>query len=575
MREIVTLQVGGFANFVGSHFWNFQNELLELAEDPEADAVFKNQALNMDVFYRYGETHQGVPSYTPRLLSVDLQGSLGSMSSSGTLYNGGSSVPSSVMTWDGNVSTQASEPRRRNLFLQSLYQEEQENSFTVENGVSGAENGSQKEVSDGDIVEQLENDVQYWTDYSKAHYHPQSLYELSGLWIDTHKFDNYGIGRDSFSGGLHGEEMSDKLRFFVEECDHIQGFQFIVDDSGGFSPIAVDFLESIADEYTNVPVLLYAVRGPGSAIDSISQKHRVSRKLHDAVSFSRLSSLCKLIVPVGLPSLSKSKASRLLCIKDEKPYHCSAAYAATLHSVSMPFRMEPVGPSADSTYASGALTVNEVVQILSGQARQNMVTILDAAMPAPSLTGNQIEQTFLRNLQPLTPEVSEHVEDLQSVESMIVLGTLGTGGQRASIHEVKSMVHAAYEHAITRPIFSHLSVAQCPLPIPLPFPSIFGNRVGQHGELLGTPVIGSSSRGSLDVHSIPVAARLRSSSAVLPFLENRLGDLRKFGIARGGPGAELLRSWGFTKDESEDMGETLCKMIMELKPRTQTSSDSD
>ncbi|KAL6176705.1 hypothetical protein ACLB2K_053338 [Fragaria x ananassa] len=418
MKEIVTLQAGGFANFVGSHFWNFQ----------------------------------GVPTYTPQLLSVDLQGSLGSMSSSGTVYNGGSSVPSSVMTWD--------------------------------------------------IVEQLENDVQYWTDYSKAHYHPQSLYELSGPWIDAHKFDNYGIGRDSFSGGLHGEEMSDRLRFFIEESDHIQGFQFIVDDSGG-------------------------------------------------------------------------KASRLLCIKDEKPYHCSAVYAATLDSVSMPFRMEPLGPSADSTYASGALTVNEVVQILSGQARQNMVAILDAAMPAPSLTGNQVEQTFLRNLQPLTPEVLEHVEDLQSVESMIVLGALGTGGQQASINEVKSMVHAAYEHAITRPIFSHLSVAQCPLPMPLPFPSIFRNRVGQHGELLGTPVIDSSSRGSFDVHSIPIAARLRSSSAVLPFLENRWGDLRKFGIARGGPGAELLRSWGFAKDESEDMGETLSKMIMELNPRTQTSSDSD
>lgn len=562
MREIVTLQVGGFANFVGSHFWNFQNELLELAEDPEADPVFKNQDLNMDVFYRYGETHQGTPTYTPRLLSIGLQGSLGSMSSCGTLYNGGSSASSSVMTWDGNVSTQASEPHKKNLFLQSLYAEEQEN-------------GIQREITDRDIVQCLENDVQYWTDFSKSHYHPQSLYELSGLWMDAQKFDNYGIGRDSFSGGLHGEEISERLRFFVEECDHIQGFQFIVDDSGGFSPLAVDFLESIADEYTNVPVLLYAARGPGSLMDPLSQKHRVSRKLHDAVSFSRLSSLCKLIVPVGLPSLSRSKASNFLCIKDEKPYHCSAAYAATLHSVSMPFRMEPLGPSANSSYACGALTVNEVVQMLSGQARQNMVAILDAAMPAPPLTGNQVKQTLLGNLQPLTPEVSEHVEDLQSVESMTVHGVLGSGGQRASISEVKDMVHSAYERAITRPMFCHLSVALCPLPIPLPFPSIFSNRVGQHGEVLGTPVIGSPSRGSLDVHTIPMAARLRSSSAVLPFLENRLGDLRKFGFARGGVGAELLRSWGFAKDESEDMAETLSKMILELNPRSQMSSDSD
>ncbi|XP_021825075.1 protein misato homolog 1 isoform X1 [Prunus avium] len=574
MRELVTLQVGSFANFVGSHFWNFQDELNGLAEDPYADPVFKNQSLNMDVLYRSGETHQGTLTYTPRLVSVDLQGSLGSMSSRGTLYDEGSSASSNILTWGGNFSTHAAEPHKKNLFLQSLYGEEQENSLTFENGVTGGEN-PRTEIHDRDKVESLENGVQYWTDFSKVEYHPQSLYELSGLWVDPQKFDNYGIGRESLSGGLQVEEISERLRFFVEECDHIQGFQFIVDDSGGFSPLAVDVLESIADEYTNVPVLLYAVRGPGSSVDPRSQKQRVSRKLHDAVSFSRLSSLCKLIVPVGLPSLSRSKASTFLCVNDEKLYHCSAAYAATLHSLSLPFRMEPLGPTADSSYASGAVTVNEVVQILSGQARQNMVAILDAAMPAPSLTGNEVEQTLLRHLQPLTPEIAKDIEDLQSVESISVHGALGPGGQRASVSEVKDMVHAAYEHATTRPMFCHLSVVQCPLPIPLPFPSIFGNRVGQHGELLSTPIIDSPSRGSLDVHSIPMAARLRSSSAVLPFLENRLGSLRSFGIARGAPGAELVRSWGFAKDELEDMGEVLSKMITTLDPRSQMSSDSD
>ncbi|ONH96575.1 hypothetical protein PRUPE_7G138000 [Prunus persica] len=424
MRELVTLQVGSFANFVGSHFWNFQDELNGLAEDPYADPVFKNQSLNMDVLYRSGETHQGTLTYTPRLVSVDLQGSLGSMSSRGTLYDEGSSASSNILTWGGNVSTHAAEPHKKNLFLQSLYGEEQENSLTFENGVTGGEN-PRTEIHDRDKVESLENGVQYWTDFSKVEYHPQSLYELSGLWVDPQKFDNYGIGRESLSGGLQGEEISERLRFFVEECDHIQGFQFIVDDSGGFSPLAVDVLESIADEYTNAPVLLYAVRGPGSSVDPRSQKQRVSRKLHDAVSFSRLSSLCKLIVPVGLPSLSRSKASTFLWINDEKPYHCSAAYAATLHSLSLPFRMEPLGPTADSSYASGAVTVNEVVEILSGQTRQNMVAILDAAMPAPSLIGNQVEQTLLRHLQPLTPEIAKDIEDLQSVESISVHGALG------------------------------------------------------------------------------------------------------------------------------------------------------
>lgn len=84
----------------------------------------------------------------------------------------------------------------------------------------------------------------------------------------------------------------------------------------------------------------------------------------------------------------EGKASTFVCIEDEKPYHCSAVYASALHTVSLPFRMEPLGPSADSCYVSGAVDIHGVVEILSGQARQNRVTILDVAMPAPSLAGN-------------------------------------------------------------------------------------------------------------------------------------------------------------------------------------------
>lgn len=56
-------------------------------------------------------------------------------------------------------------------------------------------------------------------------------------------------------------------------------------------------------------MLLYAVRGPSSHMSLSSRKQTVVRDLHDAVSFSRLSSFCKMIVPVGLPSLSRSKSS--------------------------------------------------------------------------------------------------------------------------------------------------------------------------------------------------------------------------------------------------------------------------
>lgn len=573
MREIVTLQVGSFANFVGSHFWNFQDELLGLATDPHADPVFRNQHTNMDVLYRTGETQRGDVSYTPRMVSVDFQGSLGSMSSRGTLYNEISPADSDVITWSGGVSTQASEPHKKNLFLQRLYEEEEENATPMNDVNGGGENSSHREIHDRDVVENLESVVKYWTDYSKVHYHPRSLYEFTGLWMDSQEFDNYGIGRDAISEGFRGEEINERLRFFVEECDHIQGFQFVVDDSGGFSAAAADLLETIADEYGNIPVLLYSVRSPGSYTNPMSRKQAVSRDLHDAVSFSKLSSFCKMIVPIGLPVLSTSKAATYLSIKDEKPYHCSAVYAAALHAVSLPFRMEQLGPAADSRDISGSMDVNGLVQMLAGQSRENKVAIMDVAMPAPSLTGSQGNQNVLCNLHPLTPEIRDDVDDSQAVESITALGTFSSGVSRASVPEVNEKVDVAYRQAASRPMFCHLSVVQCPLPIPLPFPSIFGDSVGQHGELLGSPITGS--RGSLDVHSIPLAARLRSSSAVLPFLENRLGKLRRYGIDRGAPGAQLVRSWGFGQDELEDMGETMSKMVVQLRPDSGMSSDSD
>lgn len=86
-----------------------------------------------------------------------------------------------------------------------------------------------------------------------------------------------------------------------------QGIQFIVDDSGGFSGVAGEVLEIIADDYPNIPVLLYSVRSPDSCLDPSHRKLTIARRLHNAVSFAKQSALCKLIVPVGLPSLSTSK----------------------------------------------------------------------------------------------------------------------------------------------------------------------------------------------------------------------------------------------------------------------------
>lgn len=104
--------------------------------------------------------------------------------------------------------------------MQRLYDEGKEK-------VANANGDSQSEIQDTDVVNSLEESVEFWTDYSKVHYHPQSLFELNGSWVNPQEFNNYGIGKNTLSEGLQGDEINERFRFFIEECDHVQVCFFI------------------------------------------------------------------------------------------------------------------------------------------------------------------------------------------------------------------------------------------------------------------------------------------------------------------------------------------------------------
>ena len=75
MREILTLQFGGYSNYVGSHFWNLQ------------DCQYDSKELDMNLLYRTGETESGVETCTPRTVIFDKRGSLGTLRKEGYLYH--------------------------------------------------------------------------------------------------------------------------------------------------------------------------------------------------------------------------------------------------------------------------------------------------------------------------------------------------------------------------------------------------------------------------------------------------------------------------------------------------------
>ena len=70
-REIVTFQLGGVANHVGTHWWNLQEA--GFIFDP---ALLPQKEVENDILFRLGLSLWGQETYTPRLLLCDVRTSL-------------------------------------------------------------------------------------------------------------------------------------------------------------------------------------------------------------------------------------------------------------------------------------------------------------------------------------------------------------------------------------------------------------------------------------------------------------------------------------------------------------------
>jgi len=71
MRETITLQLGGYSNYVGMHYWNYQEELLDAGEDMDSEE-YEHERL-----FRSGRDSTDRSSLKPRVLVSDLAQNLG------------------------------------------------------------------------------------------------------------------------------------------------------------------------------------------------------------------------------------------------------------------------------------------------------------------------------------------------------------------------------------------------------------------------------------------------------------------------------------------------------------------
>ncbi|KAI5062184.1 hypothetical protein GOP47_0022723 [Adiantum capillus-veneris] len=591
MKEIITVQFGTYANFVGSHFWNLQDELLGLQNDPDADPCFANSGVNFDVLYRFGETTQGAATYTPRLLAIDARGSLGTANVKGSLYEQTPLVDITSVTswhigrratavvvvlellllyftcastkslWKGQVSKHVTEPHVKNEFLKSLEQEQVEwvhQQKRKEQADFPAGSGKSDSIchAEHNIQKSLEESVQFWTDYSKVHFHPRSLYELEGVWHETTSLDDYGRGKGLLNGHVK-EDVLNRLRFFVEEADHMQGFKVLVDDSGGFAAVATEFLEAVVDEYNKTPTLLFTLRPPSSVKKSRTLQASVVRDLHDAISFSELSKFSSCSIPLGLSSFAGM--SKYLAVDDSKHFHTSAVYAAAVSCITLPLRIELSSGDPSNAVCTGAMDMESLVQVLLGRMGRR-VPLMHLAMPALHIPGREKHEAVdFSRFQPLLPGVIETDDQLASY----VVVVQGSSSQDPTAPPLPQDIVNFYTRKRTP--FYRVSASLCPLAVPLPFPDIF------------TPLVASEvqpTKCKSDISSIPIATKLCTSVAILPYLEKRLRNLQH--PSGGSLGWQILERWNRQKDEVRELSEIIANSAAAYGSTTrELASDSE
>ncbi|XP_031567453.1 protein misato homolog 1-like [Actinia tenebrosa] len=481
-REVISLQFGHYSNFVGTHLWNIQEA--SFSYDPSGS---KKSDVNHDCFFREGKTIDGDETYTPRLLLFDLKGSLRNLNVEGTLY------PSSSKSveWPGEVTVYQSNIEPKNEFQMDIEEEEMLSNPLTNDKTEAQEHSAI--CSGRNKVYDLDDHVFVWSDFVGTQYHPKSVNIIKEyMHVAEHfAFDTFGYGQNLYINTDFRDEFENSLHFFVEECDQLQGFQILTDIHNGFAGLSSQVIQDLADEYSPKSIITFGLL-PATLPGSTNMK-AAHRLLNIALSFDQLSSNSSMLTPLSLAQQGWLQTGNpsvfpYLTYKDYLSYHTSAILAATIDTLSLPYRLSsPLKCHMD-----------DITKCLTFGGRK--LTSASTSFPLPigydHQLGALLDSAFYSKdsklLLPLTPNV-EQVTNLMSQVS-IFRGGSPSIPQNAKVAQpskkFKSLMDGCQSNLEILNIFSQACnpsgacsnwVSDQACKVEPPFPGIFTPSVSKNG----------------------------------------------------------------------------------------------
>ncbi|XP_077362151.1 protein misato homolog 1 [Festucalex cinctus] len=540
-REVITLQLGHYANFVGTHWWNLQDA--SLSYDPE----MPSGEIQSDVMFREGQTLGGSITYTPRLIAMDLKGSLLTLRQEGSLYDSGKEM--SALSWDGSLMIHKESPPAKNSFLEDLDKLDRGDILTEADFSSSSQSQCERTLSVDTVNSQLarvqknyrlEGSVKVWSDFLRIHLHPRTIsvihqYNHDG---EADRLEAFGQGEALLQGAVL-DDLDDKLHFFVEECDYFQGFQVLCDLTDGFAGLGSKVTEMLQDAYGGRGILTYGT-APVSHPNSTPMKdlyHLLNCALGMVHMSNHSSFFCPLTLRGGLGLRPSSPISFPYLNYDPSLwYHSSAVLSLALDALTVPYRLRsnciPMWQLADSLSTSGRKVVAAYgalpFPMTHGSSLPDALSACDALPWKPLSTCGEAADGRCYG-QWVT---------LKGLEGQRFTSSVAPGAEPPSpLHNLNSGedVLTSYISSFYPTAPLALQLVSSPSKVTPPFPQIFSQALTdgglQHVHMLAT----SSPLAPPVISSVPVITSIQSGPALDPWLSELHRSVSAFDIRRVAP----------------------------------------
>ncbi|KAH8386988.1 hypothetical protein KR093_003888 [Drosophila rubida] len=528
-REIITLQFGTYANYVGAHFWNQQEANFVYARDDggsQLDDAKEEQLPQNDVLYREGRNDLNQVTYTPRLLSVDLAGTLGHLPQVGELY--------------GNYVPLLQEDTQTEDALQRTKQDAEQSNLNTDGELDVLQQPTaaiseyqqdllRNQVNTLDKDYKLAESCNSWADFLYARYHPRSFNVLPGLvrQSDVQTLATHAAGVELWQSADFNEEFCDRIRLYAEECDALQGFQLLFDIDDGFSGMASKCLEHLNDEYSraNFTLPLHYPRNVSYAQADARTSLNI-RVVNSVLSYAQLSEQANMFTPLSTlttiwrNNTLQSRQLPGLQWQADNLYQSSAVLAAWLDTMTLSYRLrqtpETLPRFCQRISAAGRTMTAAAMSLPLGmqQKPQDLIDYLD----------EQANGTMLAQLSPGCEPGTSHLLQMivaRGIPQSRLKRPMAQAGKQLQMaaygcDSVSQMLQLYYQCAYHGSM-THATATPLPLQTQLPFPyEMFDANIDSAGFRL--PLNGERKAGTR-VMSAPVLAALQNSSKLGEHLE--------------------------------------------------------